>query len=74
MIDIALLEVLACPCEHHAPLEPNAGEDLAAATALICVRCRTTFPIQDGIPIMLLSDAIPGPLGFGADVPPEEAP
>ena len=42
-IDLALLEVLACPCEHHAPIEPDA-EDLAEATALVCIRCRTSLP------------------------------
>jgi uncharacterized protein YbaR (Trm112 family) len=67
-IDPMLLEVLACPCEHHAPVEPKAGEDLAAATALVCVRCRTSFPVRDDIPIMLLDEATPGPQGIGAEV------
>jgi len=71
-LDPLLLEVLACPCEHHAPLEPNAGEDLAAATALVCVRCRTTFPVRDDIPVMLLSEAAAGPQGVGVEIPAEE--
>lgn len=71
-IDPLLLEVLACPCEHHAPVEPNAGEDLAAATALVCVRCRTSFPVRDDIPVMLLDEATPGPRGIGADLPADQ--
>ena len=71
-IDPTLLEVLACPCAHHAPVEPNAGKDLAAATALVCVRCRTSFPVRDGIPVMLLDEATPGPHGIGAEVPADQ--
>ena len=67
-IDPLLLEILACPSEHHAPVRLN-HEDPAQATELICVRCRSRFPIRDGIPVMLLDEATPGPLGFGADVP-----
>ena len=67
-IDPVLLEILACPCEHHAPVRLD-NEDAASATALICVRCRSSFPIRDGIPVMLLDEATPGPLGFGAEVP-----
>jgi uncharacterized protein YbaR (Trm112 family) len=60
-IDPLLLEVLACPCEHHAPV------DLTGET-FVCTRCRTTFPIRDGIPVMLLDEATPGPAGIGAEV------
>jgi uncharacterized protein YbaR (Trm112 family) len=66
-IDPMLLEILACPCEHHAPVAPDTT-DLAAATALVCTRCRTSFPIRDGIPVMLLDEATPGPGGIGADL------
>jgi len=55
-----LLEVLACPCPHHAPVVPEAG-----GTALRCQRCGTTFPVRDGIPVMLLSEATPGEHGVG---------
>jgi uncharacterized protein len=60
-IDPLLLEILACPCEHHAPVELT-GE------TFVCTRCRTTFPIRDGIPVMLLDEATPGPQGIGADL------
>ena len=68
-IDPLLLEILACPAEHHAPVELD-DPDPAKATALVCVSCRSRFPIRDGIPVMLLDEATPGPLGFGADIPP----
>jgi hypothetical protein len=61
-IDPTLLKILACPCEHHAPVEPTSGAD----DALICTRCRTTFPVRDGIPVMLLDEATAGPNGIGA--------
>jgi uncharacterized protein len=68
-LDPMLLEVLACPCEHHAPVAPD-SPDLATAQALVCSRCRTTFPVRDDIPVMLLSDATPGPRGVGAALEP----
>ncbi len=65
-LDPVLLEVLACPCEYHAPVrvvdEPP--------TAIECERCRTTFPVRDGIPVMLLDDATPGPHGIGRPLSP----
>ncbi len=66
-IDPVLLEILACPCEHHAPVEPDTA-DLADATALVCTRCATSFPVRDDIPVMLLDEATPGPQGVGADL------
>ena len=51
-IDPALLEILACPDDHHAPVEQR-GE------YLVCTECRRRFPIKDGIPVMLLEEALP---------------
>lgn len=65
-LDPLLLEILACPCERHAPVEPD-----EPAQALRCTVCATTFPVRDGIPVMLLDDATPGPRGVG--VPVDEA-
>lgn len=56
----ALLDILACPCEHHAPVEYD-----SAADNLTCRRCQTKFAVRDGIPIMLLTEATPGPNGIG---------
>ena len=69
-IDPQLLEILACPCERHAPVEvvPGAAVEATApeaTTALLCTHCRTTFPVRDGIPVMLLDEATPGPCGIG---------
>lgn len=61
-IDAALLELLACPSDDHAPLrlEPRDGEPV-----LVCTHCSSTFPIVGGIPVLLLDDATPGPNGLG---------
>jgi len=60
-LDPVLLEVLACPCEHHASVRVEGDP----ATALVCTRCESSFPVRDGIPVMLLDDATPGPRGIG---------
>ena len=39
-IDPLLLEVLACPCEHHAPVELTGRPE-----SFVCTRCATTFPV-----------------------------
>lgn len=59
-LDPVLLEVLACPAEHHAPLKLGAGDD-AEASALTCTECGRVFPIRDGIPVLLLDEATGGP-------------
>lgn len=59
-LDPVLLEVLACPAEHHAPLELGEPGDPSAA-ALTCTECGRVFPIRDGIPVLLLDEATGGP-------------
>lgn len=50
MISQNLLDILACPvC--IAPLKPTAADKLQ------CVNCRRLYPIRDGIPILLESEA-----------------
>jgi len=51
-IDPELLAILACPAEHHAPLELD-----AVAAELLCTECDRAFPIRDGIPVLLLDEA-----------------
>ncbi len=48
-----LLEILACPkCKGDLILdEENSG--------LICQKCELLYKIEDGIPIMLISEAVP---------------
>lgn len=62
-LDPGLLAVLACPCPRHASVTPD---DAAAPTAIVCDWCATSFPVSGGIPVMLLSEAAPGPAGIGA--------
>lgn len=52
-----LLEILACPkCKGDIKLteKPTShGED-----GLVCEKCRLLYPIKDGIPVMLIDEAI----------------
>ena len=52
-LDPLLLEILACPCPAHAPLSVDEERQ-----ALICTECGRGFPVRDGIPVMLLDEAI----------------
>jgi uncharacterized protein len=60
-LDPVLLEVLACPAEHHAPLAIGAPDD-PDALALTCTECGRMFPVRDGIPVLLLDEATGGPV------------
>lgn len=55
-----LLEILACPCSQHAPLRSGFGDD-AGADYLTCTACGRGFPVRDGVPVLLLEEAIGGP-------------
>jgi uncharacterized protein YbaR (Trm112 family) len=61
-IDDTLLELLACPSDDHAPLRRVTSEH---ADVLVCTYCASSFPIRDGIPVLLLDEATPGPNGIG---------
>lgn len=56
-LDAQLLEILACPSLDHAPLRPGAPGD-PEADALTCTECGRVFPVRDGIPVLLLDEAI----------------
>jgi uncharacterized protein YbaR (Trm112 family) len=58
-LDPVLLEVLACPADHHAPLRQGAPGD-PGAFALTCTACGRVFPVRDGIPVLLLDEATGG--------------
>ena len=49
----ALWEILACPCAAHGELTAD-----EAAKTLTCKVCGTAFPVRDGIPVMLMSEAV----------------
>jgi len=51
MIDKKLLEILVCPVS-KAPLEYNEERD-----ELICKASGLAYPVRDGIPVMLESEA-----------------
>jgi uncharacterized protein len=50
-----LRDVLACPVD-KAPV--HIDEDRAL---IVCSECRRGYPIRDGIPVMLVDEAIPAP-------------
>lgn len=50
MIGKELLEILACPvCKTSVKLESE---------KIICTKCGRKYPIRDGIPVMLESEAV----------------
>ena len=51
-IDEKLLEILACPkCKGELHLvEDESG--------LVCARCKLKYAVEDGIPVMLIDEAI----------------
>lgn len=53
-LDPVLLQILACPCERHAPVRVDAPRSL-----LVCTECGRGFPVREGIPVMLLDEAVP---------------
>jgi uncharacterized protein YbaR (Trm112 family) len=40
------------------------------AEVLVCTTCESTYPIEDGIPVLLLDEATPGPNGVGVPASP----
>ncbi|WP_184690111.1 Trm112 family protein [Saccharothrix tamanrassetensis] len=56
-LDAQLLEILACPCPEHAPLKPGTAQD-PQADFLTCTACGRSFPVREGIPVLLLDEAV----------------
>lgn len=54
-LDPQLLDILACPDVHHTPLRYD-----EAASTLTCPTCHRVFPINDGIPVLLIDEATVG--------------
>jgi uncharacterized protein YbaR (Trm112 family) len=51
-IDKDLLDILACPkCKGNIRLNDKAD-------GLVCDACRLMYPIKDGIPVMLIDEAV----------------
>jgi hypothetical protein len=53
------MDILACPCPEHGELRTGTAAD-ADADALTCSSCERSFPVTDGIPVLLLHEALPG--------------
>jgi uncharacterized protein YbaR (Trm112 family) len=51
----AIRSLLACPKCHGALLDSDGGR------ALLCRPCALAFPVRDGIPVMLLDEAVSVP-------------
>ncbi len=56
-LDPQLLEILACPSDDHAPLTAGSPAD-PDADVLTCTSCGRQFRVEDGIPVLLLDEAI----------------
>ena len=60
LIDPELMRILACPCELHSPLREVPAGAIAGLDegGLECTGCGRVFPIREGIPVLLLDEAI----------------
>jgi uncharacterized protein len=58
-LDPQLLEILVCPCPAHGELRSGTTAD-PDANALTCTACGRSFPVIDGIPVLLLHEILPG--------------
>ncbi len=56
-LDPRLLEILACPSDDHAPLRPGTPKN-PDADMLTCTSCGRQYRVEDGIPVLLLDEAI----------------
>ena len=51
-LDPQLLDILACPDTHHAPLHYD-----SEAQTLTCTECGRIFEVRHDIPVLLLDEA-----------------
>lgn len=56
-LDPQLLDILACPSDDHAKLVVGTPAD-PEADALTCTECGRQFRVDDGVPVLLLDEAI----------------
>jgi len=57
-LDPTLLEILACPDDKEPVIYQKEGD----AERLTCTKCGKRYPVRDGIPVMLIDEAAPGPV------------
>lgn len=79
-LDPQLMDILACPTEDHAPLRAGTSDD-PDADVLTCTACGRRYPVLDGIPVLLIEEALPpldavalAPLDDEASTPETAAP
>ncbi|MGH2356268.1 MAG: Trm112 family protein, partial [Chloroflexota bacterium] len=63
-LDPTLLEILACPDDKQPVIYQKEGD----AERLTCTKCGKRYPVRDGIPVMLIDEATPGPVPTEADI------
>ncbi len=71
-LDPQLLDILACPTDDHAPLRPGTPAE-PDADVLTCTACGRGVPVVDGIPVLLIEEALPPVTVPPATVPPAGA-
>lgn len=54
-LDPRLLEILCCPADHDGG--PCHGGLTEGADGLRCARCGRVYPVEEGIPVMLVDRA-----------------
>jgi uncharacterized protein YbaR (Trm112 family) len=52
-LDAELLDMIACPAPDHASLRYDAD-----AQTLTCTSCARVYPVKDGLPVLLLDEAM----------------
>jgi uncharacterized protein YbaR (Trm112 family) len=60
------MEILACPSDDHAPLRTGTVAD-PDADALTCTVCGRSFPVIDGIPVLLVDAVLDTADGAASD-------
>jgi uncharacterized protein YbaR (Trm112 family) len=55
-----LWDVLACPCDAHAPVRAD-----ETSGRIVCTVCGRSFEVRDGIPVMLLEESLAPDQGTG---------
>lgn len=68
LIDPLLAKILVCPVDHA-----DLVEDVPSSR-LVCTSCGRRYPVEDGIPVMLVDEAeMPAEPSGGEDVAPGES-
>lgn len=58
-----LWDILACPCDAHGAVRPDEEH-----RRIVCTVCGRSYEVRDGIPVMLLDEAILPPGGVQGDL------